>query len=135
MSELIGLRLLLVDDDLDSREVVSTILSHRGIDVTSALDAERALDVLNTKPIDVIISDVGLPGLDGHSFMKAVRAIPALTKTPAAALTAYGHSEDRSRALEAGFQMHLRKPFDRAELFSVNIDLAKIAAALNGPSA
>lgn len=133
--ELVGLRLLLVEDDVDSREVVSAILSDSGVDVTSALDAEQALEVLTTKPIDVIISDVGLPGLDGYSFMKAVRAIPSLNKTPAAALTAYAHPEDRSRALEAGFQMHLRKPFDQAELFSVITHLAKIAATLNGPSA
>ncbi len=132
---LLGLRLLLVEDDFDSREVVSAILSESGVEVTSAFDAEHALELLGSSPIDVIISDVGLPGLDGYAFIRAVRSNPTLMKTPAAALTAYAYPEDRNRALEAGFQMHLRKPFDQAELLAVIIDLAKIAATLNGPSA
>jgi len=123
-----GLRLLLVEDDLDSSEVVSAILEDSGIVVTSANNAEVALDVLDRQPIDVILSDVGLPGQDGYSFIRTVRSIPKLDSIPAAALTAYAHAEDRRRALEAGFQMHLRKPFDQGELFKVIGNLMKLAA-------
>jgi len=122
-----GLRLLLVEDDLDSSEVVSAILSDSGIDVTSATNAEAALEVLGREPIDVILSDVGLPGQDGYGFIRTVRSTPALAAIPAAALTAYAHAEDRRRALDAGFQMHLRKPFDQNELFRVIADLAKLS--------
>ena len=129
-AELRGLKLLLVEDDVDSREVVSAILGDSGIEVSAAQDAEQALDVLHSSTIDVILSDVGLPGLDGYTFIQAVRESPNLSKIPAAALTAYAHAEDRRRALEAGFQMHLTKPFDQAELFAVIANLAKIAATL-----
>jgi len=124
---LLGLRLLLVEDDFDSSEVVSAILEDSGVQVTSAANAEVALEVLARQTIDVILSDVGLPGKDGYAFIRAVRSEPALVAIPAAALTAYAHAEDRRRALEAGFQMHLRKPFDQQELFVVIGNLAKLS--------
>jgi CheY-like chemotaxis protein len=122
-----GLRLLLVEDDLDSNEVVSAILEDSGIQVTSAANAEEALLVLGRQTIDVIVSDVGLPGQDGYAFIRTVRSMPSLGAIPAAALTAYAHAEDRRRALDAGFQRHLRKPFDQNELLSVIEDLAKLS--------
>ncbi|MEO8902651.1 MAG: ATP-binding protein [Polyangiaceae bacterium] len=130
--ELKGLRLLLVEDDGDSREVVAAILEDSGVHVTTANSAEDALSILERVPVpvDVIVSDVGLPGLDGYAFLSVVRKNPALARIPAAALTAYAYPEDRRRALDAGFQMHLRKPFDQAELLATVSDLAKIAAAL-----
>jgi len=124
---LVGLRLLLVEDDFDSSEVVSAILEDSGVKVTIAANAEVALEVLGQQTIDVILSDVGLPGQDGYSFIRAVRNRPSLVGIPAAALTAYAHAEDRRRALDAGFQMHLRKPFDQHELFVVIGDLAKLS--------
>jgi len=122
-----GLRLLLVEDDIDSSEVVSAILEDSGIQVTSAANVEVALEVLHRQTIDVILSDVGLPGQDGYAFIRAVRSISSLSGIPAAALTAYAHAEDRRRALDAGFQLHLRKPFDQRELFSAISDLAKLS--------
>ena len=124
-----GVRLLLVEDDPDSREVMAAILEDTGVQVTSANTAEHAIELLRTHAIDVILSDVGLPGQDGYTFIRAVRANPVLAKLPAAALTAYAHAEDRKRALEAGFQMHLRKPFDQSELFSVIAELASLSAS------
>ncbi len=121
--ELIGLRLLLVEDDVDSREVVTAILEDTGVQVTSAVNAEQALELLAGAPIDVILSDVGLPGQDGYAFMRTVRSIASFAAIPAAALTAFAHAEDRRRAIEAGFQAHLRKPFDQTELFTVIADL------------
>jgi len=122
-----GLRLLLVEDDFDSSEVVSAILEDSGIVVTIATNAEVALEVLTKKTIDVILSDVGLPGQDGYAFIRTVRNVPSLVSVPAAALTAYAHAEDRRRALDAGFQAHLRKPFDQNELFGVIGELAKLS--------
>jgi len=122
-----GLRLLLVEDDFDSSEVVSAILEDSGVQVTIASNAEVALEVLGQRTIDVILSDVGLPGKDGYAFIKAVRSKPSMVAIPAAALTAYAQAEDRRRALDAGFQMHLRKPFDQDELFAVIGDLAKLS--------
>ncbi|MEP7052869.1 MAG: ATP-binding protein [Pseudomonadota bacterium] len=130
--DLKGLRLLLVEDDFDSREVVAAILEDSGVIVITATSAEQALGILEAAPhsVDAIISDVGLPGLDGYAFIKAVRKIPALARIPAAALTAYAYPEDRRRAQNAGFQMHLRKPCDQSELLATVVDLAKIAATL-----
>ncbi len=122
-----GLRLLLVEDDFDSSEVVAAILEDSGILVTIAHNAEVALELLSRQPIDVILSDVGLPGRDGYAFIRAVRSVPALGAIPAAALTAYAHAEDRRRAFDAGFQMHLRKPFDQGELLTLIGDLAKLS--------
>ncbi|MEO6599874.1 MAG: ATP-binding protein [Polyangiaceae bacterium] len=121
--ELLGLRLLLVEDDIDSREVVSAILADIGVEVTSAETAEQALALLAQVPIDVILSDVGLPGKDGYAFIRAVRESRTFGSIPAAALTAFANTEDRRRALEAGFQRHLRKPFDQAELVAVIAEL------------
>lgn len=123
-----GVRLLLVEDDADSRDVVAAILEDTGVQVTTAETAEKALELLKHVPIDVILSDVGLPGQDGYAFIKSVRENPTLAATPAAALTAYAHAEDRKRALDAGFQAHLRKPFDQVELFSVIVDLTRVPA-------
>ena len=83
--------------------------------------------MLGRQTIDVILSDVGLPGQDGYAFIRTVRGDPSLGAIPAAALTAYAHAEDRRRALDAGFQMHLRKPFDQDELFKVIGQLAKLS--------
>jgi len=105
--------------------VLSAILGDAGLVVTTAPNAELALEVLSQQPIDVIVSDVGLPGRDGYEFIRAVRRIPTLAAVPAAALTAYAHADDRRRALDAGFQSHLRKPFDQDELLAVIGRLAK----------
>ncbi len=125
--ELSGLRLLLVEDDLDSREVVSAILGDWGVSVTAASNAEEALGLLRHTSVDVIISDVGLPGMDGHAFMQTVRTQAALAHVPAVALTAFAYAEDRKRALDAGFQLHLRKPFTHNELLAILTELAKAA--------
>jgi len=130
--ELKGLRLLLVEDDVDSRDVVSAILEDTGVHVASAENAQRAFELLAQGPIDVILSDVGLPGQDGYAFIRAVRNNPAFASIPAAALTAFAHTEDRKRALEAGFQTHLRKPFDQSELFAVIADLKQNAPQGSG---
>ena len=129
-AELKGLRLLLVEDSEDSVELISAVLERCGVELAAAVDAEDALKLLATAPrFDVILSDIGLPGQDGYAFMSKVRANPRLATVPAAALTAFARSEDRRRALDVGYQMHVPKPVEPAELIAVVTNLAKIAAA------
>jgi PAS domain S-box-containing protein len=113
-----GLRVLVVDDDADTREWLTTVLEGRGIAVKSVWSAEEALDALERWRPDVLISDIGMPEEDGYLMMRKVRALSAERGglTPAAALTAYAGDEARRRSLEAGFQVHLSKPIDPGEL-------------------
>jgi len=123
---LYGLRLLLVDDEQDARELVRAILEQCGAKVRVAVDAAEGLDALRAEPTDVLISDLGMPGEDGYAFIRKVRALPASEggRVPAIALTAHARAEDRVRALLAGFKAHLPKPVDPNEL------VASVAAVL-----
>jgi PAS domain S-box-containing protein len=113
-----GLRVLVVDDDDDARELVERLLSERAAEVGTADCAARALELLDECRFDVIVSDIGMPGEDGLTLLRRVRALPAERggTTPAIAVTAYARPEDRVMAIRAGFQMHLPKPIDSAEL-------------------
>ena len=112
-----GLSVLVVDDNRESREVAAAQLRSRLAAVWTAESPPQAMEILQREHIDVILADIAMPGEDGYSFIKRVRALnaPAAT-TPAAALTALAREEDRQRALEAGFQMHLAKPIDGESL-------------------
>lgn len=120
-----GVRVLVVDDQLDARELLSTILRASGAAVVTATSAEEALKALAVDQVDVLISDVGMPEVDGYQLMRHVRAQPATaaTRLPAIALTAYARELDRTRALEVGFQAHVSKPVEPAELVRVVADL------------
>ena len=91
-------------------------LSHA--DVVTADSCDQAIDLLKTYKPDVIVSDIGMPSKDGYQFIREVRALPESEggKTPAIALTAYARSEDRTRAMMAGFQIHISKPIEPTEL-------------------
>jgi signal transduction histidine kinase/ActR/RegA family two-component response regulator len=121
-SQLKGLKILVVDDEADSRDLVGRILS--GCDAIPALaaSAAEAQSLLPDFAPNVIISDIGMPIQDGYSFMRNLRSQGI--KTPALALTAFARPEDRIRAIQAGYQMHLRKPVDPAELITVIASLA-----------
>jgi signal transduction histidine kinase/ActR/RegA family two-component response regulator/PAS domain-containing protein len=109
-----GLRILVVDDEPDTRELVSTLLEGAGARTEVAASVAEALDaVARTKP-DVVVTDIGMPGEDGYVFLKRLRA--AGQRMPAIALTAYARAEDRQRALSAGFQMHVAKPIEPKKL-------------------
>lgn len=88
------------------------LLNAEGAQVSGFTDASQALQAANKRPhqFDLIMSDIGMPGMDGHQFIKALRAIPAYATVPAIALTGYGGSEDAEKALSAGFDRHLGKP-------------------------
>jgi PAS domain S-box-containing protein len=125
-SDLEGLRILVVDDDLDTREMVSAILRGQGAQVELAGSAADALAALRNARPHILVSDVEMPGQDGYELIRRVRQLPADAggKVPAAALTAYARPEDRMRALMAGFQIHVPKPVQPAELVAVVASLA-----------
>ena len=124
-----GLRVLVVDDDLDAREVVKRLLEERRSVVSTAGSAEEAMRLLREKRFDVLVSDIGMPDEDGLSLLGRVRALGAKAggDLPAVALTAYARPEDREKAMRAGFQVHLAKPIDPAELFTLVASAAKKA--------
>jgi CheY-like chemotaxis protein len=115
-SRLAGSRVLIVDDEPDSNDVVSTILSVHGADVRVASSVAQALEVLKSWRPHVVISDIGMPDHDGMSLLASMRRDPTLARIPAIALTAYATREDRVRILGAGFLMHLAKPIAGDEL-------------------
>jgi PAS domain S-box-containing protein len=118
MADLAGVRVLVVDDEPDARELIRHILSDCGAKVVTAAGAEPGLACLETDSFDVIISDIGMPDVDGYEFLRRARS--AMQKSgeriPAIALTAFARSEDRTRALQAGFLVHVAKPVEPAEL-------------------
>jgi PAS domain S-box-containing protein len=112
-----GLRVLVVDDEVDSRETVAAMLVAQGADVLTAASAPGALQVLDTSAVDVLVADIGMPGTDGYGLIRQVRALPAPhAGIGAVALTAYARAEDRERALAAGFDAHIAKPVEPAAL-------------------
>ncbi|MPZ44354.1 MAG: PAS domain S-box protein [Betaproteobacteria bacterium] len=117
LPKLDGLRVLVVDDEADALELIGRVLTEHGATVTTARSAEAALARMKIDPPDVLVSDVGMPGIDGYQLMRSIRAgEPKGQRLPALALTAFARAEDRKRALLAGYQAHLAKPFDVAEL-------------------
>jgi PAS domain S-box-containing protein len=125
------LRILLVDDEPDTREVMRVILEIEGADVTTAASAGEALSILARRRVDVLLADIGMPGQDGYSLMEAVRALPrdGAGSTPAVAVTAYVSTRDRERAFEAGYGWHVAKPVDPEQLVAVVSTAARSRSA------
>lgn len=121
-----GVRLLLVDDDEDFRALLRMMLTQRGATVTAVGSAAAALEELKRSRQDLLVSDVGMPGTDGYELLREVRALPEEQngRIPAVALTGYAAEKDRGLAAAAGYQMHLAKPVDPAELTAA---LARLA--------
>lgn len=116
-----GLSVLCVDDDVDSTELMAEILGAAGAEVETANNGADALAILERVRVDVLISDIGMPDMDGYELIQRIRrgAVEGAERVPAAALTAYGQSRDRTRAFAAGFQTHLAKPVDGIELRTI----------------
>jgi CheY-like chemotaxis protein len=124
-----GLRVLVVDDEADTRELLQHALTQAGAHVTHAATAAQALLILEDERPDLLISDIGMPGTDGYALMRAVRAREAargLTHLPAIALTAYARADDRAQALATGYDTHIAKPVEPSELIAELARLAKI---------
>jgi CheY-like chemotaxis protein/anti-sigma regulatory factor (Ser/Thr protein kinase) len=116
-----GLRLLVVDDESDTRDLLQQGLEYCGAKVKSVGTAKEALDLIMNGGSDVLISDIGMPGVDGYELIRQVRKLPPDRggKIPAIALTAYTRTEDRLQSLRAGYDMHVPKPVELAELVAV----------------
>jgi signal transduction histidine kinase/DNA-binding response OmpR family regulator len=125
-----GLRILVVDDEADARELVTTILTRCGSEVRCSESAAEAIRAFREWNPDLVVSDIGMPIEDGYSLIKRLRRLRSkrAKQVPALALTAYATDEDRSRALSAGFQMHLAKPIEPKSL------VTSIAAAFGRES-
>ena len=115
---------LLVEDDPDTRGMMQTVLSLRGAKVTAASSAAEALACVERETPDVLLSDIGMPGMDGYALIRKLRERPDARAIPAAALTAYAHADDRGQAIAAGYQLHVAKPVEPAELVAVVASLA-----------
>jgi len=112
-----GIHVLAVDDERDSLELLRSALEGVGATVTTAASASAALDVIRQQAPDVMVADIGMPGVDGLQLIRAIRQLDEPARSiPAAALTAYARSQDRVTSLASGFQMHLVKPIDPLEL-------------------
>lgn len=116
-----GLRLLVVDDDSDARSLLALMLGQCGAEVTTVATAAEAVAMLDQLKLDLLISDIEMPGEDGYSLISKVRSLDSKlgTPIPSIALTAHARSEDRVRALAAGFQAHIAKPVAAKELIAV----------------
>jgi signal transduction histidine kinase/ActR/RegA family two-component response regulator len=128
--ELDGLRVLVVDDDDDARQMISAVLTLAGAHVRDCGSAGEALKTLRQWQPDVMMSDIGMPKEDGYDLIRRVRALPEEQggRVPAAALTAYARADDRARVLAAGYQLHVAKPIGSVELVSAVASLARQAA-------
>ena len=122
-----GLRVLVVDDEADARELMRMILRSSGADVMAAGSADEAFEQVEQWHPDILVSDIGLPGDDGYALIQRLRSREAERggSIPALALTAYARAEDKARALAAGFQVHLAKPLEPAEFVAAIANLVK----------
>jgi signal transduction histidine kinase len=131
-----GVRALVVDDDEDTRELIEHMLRDQGAEVSSASTAEEAVRLLERSRPDVLLSDIGMPDVNGYSLIRKVRSMPADQggRTPAIALTAYARAEDGERAFVAGFQAHVTKPVDPDQLTAIVANLAGVPLDASGSS-
>jgi signal transduction histidine kinase/ActR/RegA family two-component response regulator len=124
-----GVQVLVADDDLNARELLVAILEAAGAEVRAAASSEDALMLLDTWSPDVLLSDIEMPGEDGYTLMRKVRALAGQRgRIAAVAVTAHARQEDRAKAFDAGFEWHLAKPIEPAELLSVIISLVPKSA-------
>ncbi|BDG06226.1 ATP-binding response regulator [Anaeromyxobacter oryzae] len=130
LAALARVRVLVVDDDPDTVEVVRQVLEQAGAQVVAAASAREAIEAFAARPPDVVLSDLGMPGEDGYALIARIRALEAARggDVPAAALTAYTQGDERRRALEAGYQLYLAKPVEPSALTAA---IARLAGRLS----
>ncbi|VEP18647.1 Histidine kinase [Hyella patelloides LEGE 07179] len=119
LNPLNGLRVLIVDDDVDSLDLLTLVLEQDGAKVTAVESAKAARSAFNESTPDLIISDIGMPEVDGYTLINQIRALPQGKNIPAIALTAYAGEVDKQRSIDAGYQQHIPKPINLTELISV----------------
>jgi len=135
MASLAGALVLMVDDEMDAREALCRALEVAGAEVLAVGSTDEAMAAMQQRRPDVLVSDIGMPGRDGYELVRCMRALPRDRdgRVPAIALTAYASSEDRDRALRAGFDLHLAKPVESAELIAAVARLVPRNPALPPP--
>jgi len=126
LPDLSGLRVLVVDDEPDGRDVIAQILSSRGAETAAAGSADEAIRVLQSFKPDVLLSDIRMPGKDGYQLLQELHSLETGEgrNVPAIALTGFARAEDRKLALLNGYRFHLAKPFDPGELIAAVAMLA-----------
>jgi CheY-like chemotaxis protein len=124
-ASIVGIRVLVVDDETDARDLLEIIVKQAGGVVASARSGSEALSEIGRFNPDILVADIGMPGMDGYALIQQVRKSHGAEKLPAIALTAYTREEDRRRALESGFQAHEPKPVEPDRLISEIARLAK----------
>jgi CheY-like chemotaxis protein len=129
-----GIRILVVEDDPDSLELLEFFLTGQGAVVTSARSASEARDALSARAPEVLISDVGLPDEDGLALVASLRAEPRTSKIPAIAVTGYSDEAALSRITKAGFDARIVKPIDLTEVVSAIQGLVRVREATPRPS-
>jgi PAS domain S-box-containing protein len=124
--DLAGIKVLVVDDEIDARDLIYRVLSDCHAEVLLAGSARDALRLIEIERPDVLVSDIGMPDVDGYELLKQVRALGKLRggRMPAIALTAFARTEDRTRALRAGFLVHVAKPVEPSELVATIANVA-----------
>ena len=113
------LRALVVDDAPDVTEMISMLMRYAGYDVVTALSAPEAFEAARADRFDVVISDIGMPGMNGYELAEALRALPAYSGVPLIAVTGFSMYDDRKRALSSGFDDFLTKPINPDDLLDV----------------
>jgi CheY-like chemotaxis protein len=114
---------LVVDDVADVTEMISLFLRHAGFTVATAASAAAALELARVETFDVVISDIGMPGMNGYELAEALRELPDYQVVPMIAVTGYSMYDDRERARESGFNAHLTKPIDPSTLLDLIAEL------------
>ena len=132
-SDLSGVTVLVIDDQADARDLIQRVLAECDARVITAATAAEALRAVETERPDVLVSDIGLPDVDGYELLRRIRALGHARggRLPAIALTAFARSEDRTRALRAGFLVHVSKPVEPAELVAT---VASVVGRTGEPS-
>jgi len=122
---------LVVDDVPDVTEMIGLLLKHAGYEVSTADSARSALRLARKKNYDLVISDIGMPEMNGYELAEALRGLTNYNKTPMIAVTGYSEYDDRGRAVKAGFNVHLTKPIEPAQLLNLMNEL--LSRAQSGP--
>ena len=118
-----GLKVLVVDDEVDSLDILTAILEQEGAELVAVASAAAAIEAFYCDIPDLIISDIGMPETDGYTLIEQIRALPEGQNIPALALTAYANEIERQRSFDAGFQKHLAKPIMIPELIAAITEL------------
>ncbi len=125
IADLSNVRVLVVDDERDARELVKRVLNECGAEVITAGTAEEAVAAVRDQELDLLISDIGMPDVDGYQLLRRIRSLGGpRSKIPAIALTAFARSEDRTRAMREGYLVHISKPVDPSELVATVANVA-----------